>query len=210
MYVAEKHCEKCEITHEIRELNCTRFNNVYLYEVWIDMNNPHGSDAWITITAPNNEGYFIDSSVLIPAGPSTQHFYFYPLNAFIGGTVTALVNGNFNDKDCYMDLDINFPPLCNEHRGNKPQADDELAAALLLVAPNPASNFTTIIYSYGKNEGSKTLEVTDLLGRTLLVLQPAESKGSIALDCSHYAEGQYYISMKENARIIKSSKLIIR
>ena len=76
------------------------------------------------------------------------------------------------------------------------------------IAPNPAKAVTTIFYNFVKEETVKTIELTDLLGRTLQSWTPTEASGKIELDCTVYANGQYLILMKEDNKIIETAKLI--
>lgn len=52
------------------------------------------------------------------------------------------------------------------------------------------------------------LSLVDLLGRTLQEWVPDGTKGTIELDCTRYAAGQYVLLMREDGKIIENAKLI--
>jgi hypothetical protein len=76
------------------------------------------------------------------------------------------------------------------------------------IAPNPAKAVTTIFYNFVNTKATKSIELIDVLGRTLETWNLQDSKGTIEIDCSKYANGQYLILMKENDAIIKNTKLL--
>jgi len=67
---------------------------------------------------------------------------------------------------------------------------------------------TTFFYNFVNTKATKTIELMDVLGRILQTWNLQDSKGTIEIDCSKYANGQYLILMKENDAIIKNTKLL--
>ena len=82
--------------------------------------------------------------------------------------------------------------------------------SILVVAPNPAKNQTTIFYNYVSNQPNKTIVVLDVLGRTLNSFTPKENKGNFVLNTNSFADGTYFVLMKENGKVVEKMKLIIK
>ncbi|MBP8066217.1 MAG: T9SS type A sorting domain-containing protein [Flavobacterium sp.] len=133
---------------------------------------------------------------------------FYPTAGFNGGLVTIDMNGTLKgNKSCYTKTEIKFPP-CGAPR----TVNEDLLVVednLLLVAPNPAKEVTKVIYNYKNAETAKTIEIRDMQGRFLNVWEVKTQTGTIEIDCTRYAGGQYFILMKENDTVIKQSRLLI-
>jgi hypothetical protein len=206
-------CSGCDLDIKIVSVHAIvdPFTGLCVYEVIFTTNNIMGTPVWVTFTAPNGEGYFINSTLSVTTGPATHTVLFYPVNGFAGGPVEIWANGQWEEEDCTTKFLIVFPELCE---GGRIVAEDQVVNSLdgifLLPAPNPATGSTSIFYKYGSGKESMTIEVIDLLGRTLETLYPTNNSGNLPLDCSNYAAGQYILVLKEVGNIIKSSKLIIR
>jgi PKD domain-containing protein len=209
----KKDCEECQISYRARDIECVKIDGVYIYSIVLDITNQFGTDVWTTLTAPDGEGFFIDNTFLVP-GSTTSTFtvYFYQQSGFNGGTIDIDINGSWKENgSCYrkssLELPSCDPPRIVENGG----VEDILVLGndLLLVAPNPAQEKTTVIYGYKNPEGNKTIEIRDMLGRHLNTWPISMEKGTLQIDCNNFAAGQYYILMKENDTIIKQSRLII-
>ncbi|MEW5676027.1 PKD domain-containing protein [Flavobacterium enshiense] len=209
MSLIQKDCPKCEMSYSIRELRCVKIDGVYVYRVILSVTNAYGDDVWTTFTAPDGEGFFIDNTVLVPGSATTTFtVYFYPTAGFNGGLVTIDMNGIWKgSKSCYTKTEIKFPP-CGAPR----TANEDLLVVednLLLVAPNPAKEVTKAIYNYKNAETAKIIEIRDMQGRFLNAWEVKTQTGTIEIDCTRYAGGQYFILMKENDTVIKQSRLLI-
>jgi len=179
------------------------------YLLTFSIGNPYGAAATITLTAPNGEGYFVPNILNLPLTPSTQVVHFYPLNGFHGGNVVVSMVGQWKDKICYREFNLLFEDCCILCPiTDKGTAVVPLMSNLLRIAPNPAQERTTIFYNFANIDSKRTIEMVDLLGRTLQIWHPEESSGRIELDCSRYANGQYVILMKENDLVIENEKLL--
>ncbi len=202
--------KQCEFVFSRRAITCGLMpNGQYAYTITTTINNPYGTAASIGLSAPNGEGYFVPSVLNLPLGSSVQTFVFYPTNGFLGGTVSVVGEGHYKDDICLTDLVFTFKrlccPTCRTVDLNDPQVT---AANLLVLAPNPAGDSSTIFYNFVTTTGIKVIVLTDLLGRTLQEWQPSESKGTITVDCSRYAQGHYLILMKQNNTLIESTRMI--
>lgn len=116
---------------------------------------------------------------------------------------------HYKDQICLSELRIRFPRLCCP-TCRVVDLDDPIVTEknLLIVAPNPAGDTTTIYYNFVETGGNQTIVLTDLLGRTLLEWHPNNAKGTLEVDCSRYAQGQYLILMKRDNAILENTKLI--
>lgn len=200
----------CEFEFAFTEPECQTIGvNTFSYQIDLSAYNPSGDVATMTLMAPNGEGYFVSNNLLLPANASNQTFYFYPTSGFQSGDVTVTVLVHFKDGVCYSQRTLTFENcciLCPNHE--KIGETTALNYNVLRIAPNPAKAVTTIFYNFVKEEKMKTIELTDLLGRTLQSWTPTEASGKIELDCTVYANGQYLILMKEDNKIIETAKLI--
>ena len=203
-------CQKCEIRYNILTIECDKINNEYVYSIEILTDNPYTSTVFMNFLASNGEGFFVNSTLTVPPGLANHLFYFYPLAGFIGGDVMVEISGDLNPQTrCVRQLLFRFPPCVDE----LPRiAVINQFITMLLVAPNPAQEQTKVFYGFNSVNNSttkKTLEVIDLLGRTILTFNLNKTKGIETLDTSRYATGQYLVILKEVDTIIKSVKLII-
>jgi uncharacterized protein YaiL (DUF2058 family) len=85
---------------------------------------------------------------------------------------------------------------------------ETILSNLLIVAPNPAKANTTIYYNFADGKAVKKIVLVDMLGRTLQEWSPTDNKGTIGLNCSGYAQGQYLVLMKADDKVIENAKLI--
>lgn len=213
MSVLHKECEECKVSYEVRDIICERIGDVYVYSFILDITNQYSTDIWVTLTAPDGEGYFMDSTLFVPASATiTATIYFYPQNGFSGGFIDIDINGSWKENgSCYLKGSIEFPS-CLEPRidhGSEQESKLSTGSDMLLVAPNPAHEETMVLYGYKNPNTEKTIEIRDMLGRTLNSWPVGTQKGTLKVDCTGLAGGQYYILMKENDTIIKQSRLII-
>ena len=200
----------CDFDYEFTKPRCQNIGaNVFSYQIDMSAFNPTGSAATMTLMAPNGEGYFVSNNLLLPPYGSNQSFYFYPSAGFQGGLVTVTILVHFKEKTCYSEQTIEFKDCSatNSIDGKMGKAII-ITANLLRIAPNPAKAATTIFYNFENKKAIKTIELTDVLGRTLKTWMPTEASGAIELDCSIYTNGQYLILMKEDQKVIETAKLI--
>ena len=117
--------------------------------------------------------------------------------------------GHANGERCLQEFEIEFPQLCDDDNG-RVDIDGSTIQNLrgfMVIAPNPASTTTHVYYEYISNDPDKTIEVQDILGRKLWVTRIRENSGSIEIDCSRYAHGQYLVVMKAGGETVQSKKL---
>lgn len=214
-------CNTCDFKYTVTNITQVEIGGIPLFEITLVITNPTPLIWTSTMSVPNGEGYFDSSIILLPLGTSTHTVYFYPINGYSGGThVLVNINGHIRESDCLMDLDIRFPLLTHKNSTESGNSLD-VKNNLLLLVPNPATEGTLIIYNYSNDNNPytvqenatteiKTIEIYDQIGRKLITLPIREPKGSVMLDTSHYASGQYLVLMKEHNNLIKNAKLIVK
>lgn len=195
-------CTTCEIRFEIEAINCVSINGVYVYEVQMNFVNSMGEPVTITISAPNGEGYFTSSTHNLPNGSSVITSYFYPMNGFTGGVVSFTVDGSSENGECFTLFDLEFPNC--DFAPRKSESTD-----VVLVAPNPAKDYTTVLYEM-QNKGAVTIEIADPMGRTIWNKTFDDSFGKVVIDCSIYAAGYYPVLVKQNGVVVAHTKLIVQ
>jgi hypothetical protein len=211
IFIEEIACEECEFDFEPTAITPLLLNNECLYELEFFIGNPYSSTIAVNISSLGIEGYFVQNSFIVPVGGDYFTVLFYPINGFIGGLTTIVVNSNIDNKLCKKEVAIELPPLC-EGAGKYISPNDTATTVqlILLAAPNPTEDTTTVYFNYGRTHKNYEIDIVDMYGRTLEVFLPKENNGSIGVDCSKYEAGQYFIVMKLNEQILKSTKLIIK
>ncbi len=201
----------CNFKFTPQSIICSQMaNGQYGYSFIFTTDNSYGTEGTISLAAPNGEGYFVPNIVNIPVGGNTFTVTFFPINGFTGGDITIDTEGHVKELICLGDEIIHFPELCCPTCRTVDLNDPKITADnLLVVAPNPASVISTIFYNFVDSNAKKEIEVTDALGRILSLWNLDSSKGTIPLNCDRFAQGHYFIMMKADSKVIKSTKLII-
>jgi hypothetical protein len=201
----------CHFKFIAQTITCSQMpNGQYGYTFVFTTDNSYGTIGTLSLNAPNGEGYFDPNIVNVPIGSNTYTITFYPTNDFTGGDITVVTEGHIKDDICLGDDKIHFPELCCPTCRTVDLNDPKLTADnLLVVAPNPATVVSTIFYNFVDSNAKKEIVVTDALGRILSQWNLDNTKGTLTLSCDRFAQGHYFIMMKADNKVIKSTKLII-
>jgi hypothetical protein len=202
---------ECDYKFEINNIVCKKENYVLFYEVQMSFYNPYNTIFTLLYSLPGLQGYFTPNPINLPPGFSTFNLTFYPSTGFTGGTILINVKGIHDITTCKSKFEITFPEDCKtilleEKNKLKPKFE----TTKLILAPNPAAYSTTLFYSYGAATTDKNIFMTDILGRVLQSWIVDAAEGTINIDCTPFAAGQYLILMKENETVLKTGKLIIK
>ena len=73
------------------------------------------------------------------------------------------------------------------------------------LAPNPAKAYTDVAY----NEALTSLQVLDMLGRTIATLPITQQEGVTRIETASWAAGQYVVLAKNGEQVVKTMKLLI-
>jgi hypothetical protein len=84
--------------------------------------------------------------------------------------------------------------------------DDHINMQLL---PNPAREQVTVVYQFASSNGSKSIEMYDVLGRKLQTHTVTEEKGNIILQLDRVAAGMYQVVMRHDGKVVQQGKLSI-
>jgi hypothetical protein len=182
---------------------------VYTLNLFIENNN----EAFeLNLSSLETHGYFIQNSLMVLPGGNIYTVMFYPNSSFTGGPSTLFITADNQGRLCSLEREIELPELC-EGVGRVPMDNantNSLSENLfLLAAPNPAANGTTIYFEFSNQTENKKLEIVDLYGRKLWEYNAKDKKGSAQMEGGNLQAGQYFILMKQNNTIIKTTKLII-
>jgi hypothetical protein len=181
-------------------------NGVWVYELSFGLVN-NGAPVNATFSSSGNQGYFVQSTLAIPAGSSNALIYFYPTNGFTGGVVTVEVNGTTEEGNCVTKFDLYFPEcggLAPRYSNVKTQK-----SIFLALAPNPTKEYTTVLYDLVE-KGNVEIEIRDAMGRIIETINKKESKGQMVLNCSQFAAGYYVVILKQYGEVKGSAKLIVQ
>lgn len=203
--VTEVVCDECKLSYNVVGMECVTLNGVNAYQVTLSLTNSYSTPVTTTLTAPNGEGYFVNGTFTLPVGNSTQTLYFYPLSGFQGGTVSLYLNGTWDEGVCFTETSLPFIE-CKQGRS---EIINPTLANYLNVFPNPAYETTTISYAI-ESEGKLSIEVLDMMGRSLVAYPLQEKQGKLELSCRLFAAGYYYVIVKEDGVFKEKTKLIIQ
>ena len=212
--ITKKECKKCDFNFEKLEAIPIKIDGNCLYKVNMYINSPYLSDISGSILAPNGDGLFVNTSFTILPGSNLYQFFFYPSDPNLYANVNIEIHATSEKIDCKSYFNLNFKNYCTSPKQKSIDSfsgsyNEDLLQNMLLLAPNPAQESTTVFYSYENKTSQKTIEITDMIGRILLTLPLNEESGSIILVCTQFAKGNYLVLMKENNIVIKNSKLIV-
>ncbi len=202
---------ECEYKFEINSVVCFREHNPALYQVQMSFYNPFSTIFALHYSLPGLQGYFAPNTINLPPGFSTFNLLFYPTTGFTGGTVLVNVDGVHDITTCKSKFEMTFPEDCKTiFVEGKSKLKSKFETTKLILAPNPAATTTTVFYSYATISNYKNIVMTDMLGRVLQSWIVNDAEGTVNIDCTQFANGQYLILMKENNAVIKTAKLIVK
>jgi PKD repeat protein len=210
----------CEI--EIKDIKIECKDGLYSFVLNVN-NNSNCPDAYYNL-------YLLDANTLQPIGsfsslsPSTL----VPGGNTIGGVfitpnpVTSTTNVIFkievfcNDKEhCIGTIKAEIP-IC---KGKQEKAMDMTNKktepgyiTALNIAPNPANATLNIGYRFmDENPAIKrNIQIYDVVGRPVENIMIYNSTGTYALDVSKYAQGVYFVEMRENNQHLLIKRIVIK
>lgn len=128
-------------------------------------------------------------------------------NAGSCNKMVVLFNPNSTTKDTIYFDDV-MGPMLKDAVGIKESTLTKVTP--LSTSPNPAADMTTIRFT-SHNVGQVTIEIIDLLGRSITRLQLHElTKGeyTIPIDTSRFPNGVYFYTLK-NASNVETKRLVV-
>ena len=147
---------------------------------------------------------FLDSETMPGGDTATINTYLRPKTG-VGQAVFRFVvfdDANPNDS-AYVDVqwDIHAFTGVEELKKNMEVS----------MYPNPANVAATISFAGNENEsGNMTVEVTDMLGKKHSTQQIAASTRRVNLNTEELRAGIYFVTVRKDNQVIKTSKLIVR
>jgi hypothetical protein len=81
----------------------------------------------------------------------------------------------------------------------------------LNIIPNPANTVVDISYYFADDNtaSNRTIEVYDVVGKPIAEINIGNAAGTYKLDVSRYAQGIYFVEMRENSNHVISKRIII-
>jgi hypothetical protein len=202
-------CEDCKIriTPKDIERKFAREGSCFYSITFEFINTSPTTSITGVLTAANGIGYFENSSITLSPGTSYATYYFYPLNGFNGGTGYIMFNGFRIGKKCLFQFPINFPS-CDAPRPALVD-NNESANFSITLAPNPAQDYTDVSYIATGSETLTSLQVVDMLGRTITEIRLNPEDKTVRIDTATWASGHYLILAKTNEAVVQTLKLIV-
>lgn len=210
-----KDYEECKIRGvEIREIvpnetpYCSFTFNLVIHSGW-----PVPFQA--TLYDDFNNVLILPSSFTINPGVNYYQFTVIPQSPFNGGITnwtiqgSVLIDGEY--QDCIYRLQARVPECKEGFTPIEIRAQDstraELEEELLQVYPNPAKDIATVKYELASSSAS--LEVYDLLGKSMVKYNLTSAKGEVQLNTSAYASGIYIVVIRQEDGHVLQQKLVI-
>ena len=105
---------------------------------------------------------------------------------------------------------IILPSVQNKMMHKKPKTTNgNEEETMLKVFPNPAKNYFTVDYKLSKTSGSAVIEIDDLTGKKLRVLQLNDKQNQLIIETKDLQTGIYYIRLLIDGATSKIQKISI-
>lgn len=165
------------------------YDSLYVYYFIGKHGTPHqlAINGYTQVTS-NTNPLWDSATIALPVGSDSVFV------EFMG--VDNQDNGIFIDN---VTITGSLPNAVNNVNENK---------TLITACPNPTNGTVTFM---GLNNSCKSIEVYNLLGKKLQLVNNNDSKNLVQMDLSKYPDGIYlYKLMDENANIIYQDKIILK
>lgn len=128
-----------------------------------------------------------------------------------------LPNGNVglsSIKYCFFDEDVLTDSICVIAYFNASATGIESAILpegnyITDVFPNPSNGISQLIYSVKKDAGSSKLEMHNILGSLVKVIDLKEKNGTVKLPLEEVGSGIYFCSLVVDNKTISTKKLVV-
>lgn len=144
-----------------------------------------------------------DTYIQLNAGESTNLFKaYYRPNGNTGVGIARYTFYNTSDPSDSLKITVSFDayPLGTE----QVKVSTEISAF-----PNPANEFFALNYQLPDTR-NYTIEIQNLLGKIVQTVVPETAKGSIAINTRDFTEGLYFYTLKQNGKMIRSGRMVVR
>lgn len=205
MSITAESCEDCKLDIGIKDIKVNKGEKGFcFYDLYLEITSPFSAPATYSSSIG---GTFVPSGFTLVAGTSVAITTFYPPAGFNGGTVTISIHSVIDGKICVSHKEIDFPP-CNSSSKIVSGNGDISERVFMQIAPNPGNDFTDIFFSFGTVGDNKTIEVFDMLGRSIIKTEIKEASGKYNLDISKLVSGYYLILMKSDGKVVTHGNLL--
>ena len=212
-------CKECSLNTKIYFEQNYVFKEKCFSKIKMSIANGNGIPMWVTLTAPNNEGYFsttppIDSNptnnaIYVPDYGVEIGVYFVRYSETLISPLSVMINGFYTENiySCQQIVTVDLPENCTDGQWFEPKIIKTPSEDFFSVFPNPTNNMITVSYQLQEVQISQIV-VADLLGRSIITQQTDGSGNQQTIDCSQLAQGTYLLLLKSVDTIVKQTKLI--
>lgn len=192
--------DDCKLRVSIKD---TKYQNgVYFVNGSITNPNPFS----ITLNLSSFNGYGTYSPSVITIGPSGTYYFnplqFIPNPGYSGGPDIMVIQG----EDCLQVVEIEFANS-GANRLAMPSGEE----MKMIVAPNPASHYTTVDFSLGSDyTTAETMTVYSLLGIAVAEIKLDALSGQLTIDTENLPSGSYIISIRADGKNALQKVLIVK
>lgn len=213
--------ECCDVKMKDIKINCNQSTGNYDIVLNIDNNTPGCNNAFynLYILDPVSMQSIISVSSQSPAtvvpGQNTIHATI-PVTAPFNTTNTHVIikiEVFCNSwEQCIGLIDAIIPDCKYKSTQPIPFADTETDyISELSIAPNPANTEVNISYRFTNNHqtNSRAIQVYDAVGRPVSEIKIKDATGIYKLNVSNYAQGIYFIEIRENNNHVLTKRMLI-
>jgi hypothetical protein len=140
----------------------------------------------------------------------------FPANSILGVTNTAVVikieTLCISGEHCVGYINAIIPPCeCNYSQKASLAKIESNNISDFSIAPNPAHTEVNISYRFADNiaANSRTIQVYDAIGRPISEIKIGNAEGVYKLNVSKYAQGIYFVELRENNNHVLSKRMLI-
>ena len=202
-------CDDCGIK-ELTQKNITPSElHFCAFDLHITLVNTSAVPLVVTIGNVVNDVIVTPSTITLSPGLNNVFLTVIPINNFNGGAVNLFFASYIDEKECMNELQV-FIPSCGGDGNNlqtKMNGSELKPTRSFTLYPNPTKSQVTI--GFTNLEPAVTLELYDLMGRSLYTLPLSESNGEIVIPLPNYPSGIYVVVLRSEKGILEQRKLVI-
>ncbi len=203
-------CRDCDVRIELRDIRAFYLpDHSCAYEIDYQFGNNSPDTYYLALSMQNNAGVISQSSITVPPTGAIGTFVFIPDPTLSGNTATVHFQGHTNGGLACDSTSTLQLPQCGGGGNARADLNPSEGKNMLLIAPNPAAQATMVYYGFAKSDAKHSVEIRDLMGRSLFSKLLNAASGEEVLDLSRYTQGTYIVMIIEDGTVLKSTKLVL-
>ena len=203
-------CDKCGLRGLIVKNIIRNETKFCSFDIEFSLDNTSGEVLYTTIGSLQDSVIVSPSVVVLHPGVNAFTVMMIPINGFNGGLLNIFFTATDKEgKQCMEEIHFDLP-ACTDGEGggmvSKVNATVPNDGSSITLHPNPAKEEVTITYS--DLELTTSVEIYDLMGRSLSQQSIRNTSGSLTISLNNYPSGIYIMVFRSEKGIITQKKLI--